>query len=90
MAKKSRKTTRPKTSRRHPATRGRSKNNAPLPAPDPLNILIETTSRALGIKIEPAWIPAIRANLQVTFRLGAMVTAGTLPDNTEPGPVFRS
>ena len=90
MAKKSRKTTRSKTSRRHPATHGRSRNNTPLPAPDPLDTLIQTTSRALGIKIEPTWIPAIRANLQVTFRLGAVVTASTPPDDTEPGPVFKS
>ena len=70
--------------------RGRLKSGASHPASDPLDDLIETTGRALGIKIDPAWMPAIRANLQVTFRLGAVVTASTPPDDTEPGPVFKS
>ena len=91
MAKKSRRATPGKTSRRKsPATRGSRSRTALKPASDPLDALIETTGRALGIKIDPAWLPAIRANLQVTFRLGAMVTALTLADDAEPGPVFRS
>jgi len=91
MAKKSRRAIPGKTSRRKsPATRGTRSRAALKPAPDPLDALIETTGHVLGIKIDPAWLPAIRANLQVTFRLGAMVTALTLADDAEPGPVFRS
>ena len=87
MAKKSRKQAK---SRSHIS---RKRSPAPPRTPplsDPLDALIETTGRALGIKIDPAWMPAIRANLQVTFRLGAMVTTLALADDTEPGPVFRS
>ena len=91
MAKKSRRATPGRTSRRKSsATRGSRSRATFKPAPNPLDALIETTGRALGIKIDPAWLPAIRANLQVTFRLGAMVTALSLADDAEPGPVFRS
>ncbi len=91
MAKKSRRAIPGKTSgRKSPATGGSRSRSTLKPPPDPLDALIETTGRALGIRIDPAWLPAIRANLLVTFRLGAMVTTPALADDAEPGPVFRS
>ncbi len=54
----------------------------------PLDDVIEESARSLGIKIDKAWKPAIRANLQVTLRHGAFVTAFTLDDEAEPAPVF--
>ena len=75
---------------RKAASRRGSKSARAVAAPDPLDAVIDTTARVLAIKIDPAWKPAIRANLQVTHRLGAIVTALALPDDTEPGPVFRS
>jgi hypothetical protein len=45
-------------------------------------------ARVLGLPIEEAWKPAIRAHLEVSFRLAARVMEFDLPDETEPAPVF--
>jgi hypothetical protein len=58
--------------------------------PDPLDDYIAAAARALDLKVEPAWRPAIRANLEVTLRLGNLVTEFPLPDEAEPAPVFRA
>ena len=39
---------------------------------------------------QPEWKPAVRANLEVTFRLAALVAEKELPDDAEPAPVFRA
>ena len=57
---------------------------------DPLDHFIEAAARALDLKIEQSWLPAVRANLQVTLRLGASVTDFALPDESEPAPVFKA
>lgn len=76
-AKKSRKATTRKTAKSQaPISRKPSRVTPKAgPMPDPLDALIETTGLALGIRIDPMWLPAIRADLQVTSRLGATVTA---------------
>ena len=56
---------------------------------DPLDDVIEENVRSLGIKIDRAWKPAIRANLMVTLRHGAFVTAFAMDDEAEPAPVFE-
>ena len=56
---------------------------------DHLNVTIEEFAHSLGIKIDKSWMPAIRANLQVTLRHGALVTAFELEDEAEPAPVFE-
>jgi hypothetical protein len=61
-----------------------------MPKPDPLDAYISSATAALGIPIEPAWRPAIRANLDVTFKLAALVAEKELPDDAEPAPVFRA
>ena len=46
---------------------------------------------ALGLPIEPDWKPAVRANLDVTFKLAALVADEfALPDDAEPAPVFKA
>jgi hypothetical protein len=42
----------------------------------------------LRLKIEDAWRPAVRANLEVSLRLARMVDEFPLPDETEPASVF--
>jgi Protein of unknown function (DUF4089) len=59
-------------------------------APQPLDDFIQSAAQALDLKIERAWLPAVRGNLQVTLALGAMVGAFALPDDTEPAPVFQA
>jgi hypothetical protein len=55
---------------------------------DSLDDFIAAGARALDLKVSEAWLPAVRTNLEVTLRLGAMVAAFPLPDDAEPAPVF--
>jgi Protein of unknown function (DUF4089) len=57
---------------------------------DPLDDFIDAAARALALPLEPAWRPAVKANLLVTLRQGALVAEFALPDDTEPAPVFRA
>ncbi len=57
---------------------------------DPLDAYIDAAGRALALPIDPAWKPAIRANLEVTLRLAAQVSEFPLPDEAEPAPVFKA
>ncbi len=67
-----------------------AKPTASVHTPDPLDDLILSAARSLGLAIEPAWMPAVRANLQATLTLGAIVGEFPLPDDAEPAPVFRA
>ena len=58
--------------------------------PDPLDGFIDAAARALDLPVEPAWRPAIKANLQVTLRQAALVSEFALPDDAEPAPIFRA
>jgi Protein of unknown function (DUF4089) len=60
------------------------------PKHDPLDDLIAAGGRALDLKIDKAWMPAVRGHLQMTLRLGALVAAFALPDDAEPAPVFKA
>jgi hypothetical protein len=55
-----------------------------------LDKLIDAGAAALGLPIEPAWKPAVKANIEVTLRLAATVDAFELPDEAEPAPVFEA
>lgn len=57
---------------------------------DPLDPLIDAAAHALALPLEPAWRPAVRANLAVTLRFAAHVAEFPLPDEAEPAPVFRA
>lgn len=56
--------------------------------PVDLDPYIAAAASALSLSIEPAWIPAVRANLEVTLRLAKLVDEFPLPDDTEPACVF--
>ncbi|WP_167771063.1 DUF4089 domain-containing protein [Bradyrhizobium niftali] len=55
---------------------------------EPLDDYIDAVSKALALQIEEAWRPAVRANLEVSLRLGRLVDEFALPDETEPAPIF--
>jgi hypothetical protein len=57
---------------------------------DPLDSYIDAVATALGLPIDPAWKPAVRANLEVSLKLARMVDEFPLPDETEPASVFRA
>ena len=51
---------------------------------------LDASAAALGLTIAPEWREAVRANLAVTFRMGALVLDFPLPDEAEPAPVFAA
>jgi hypothetical protein len=51
---------------------------------------ITSSAALLGLPIEVAWMPAIRANVEVTLRLAKLVDEFPLPDEVEPAPVFKA
>ena len=53
-----------------------------------LDSLIEAAAEALALPIDPAWMPSIRANLEMTLRLAKLVDEFPLPDEAEPAPVY--
>jgi hypothetical protein len=57
---------------------------------DPLDNFIDAAAHALELPLEPAWLPAVKANLLVTLRQAALVSEFALPDDAEPAPVFRA
>ena len=57
---------------------------------DPLDDFITAAADALALPIDPAWRPAVRTHLEITFRLGKLVEEFDLPDDAEPAPVFRA
>ena len=57
---------------------------------DYLETYIDSAAQALGIPVRPEWKPAVRANLDVTFKLAALVGEKELPDDAEPAPVFKA
>lgn len=58
------------------------------PQENQLDGYIDAVAKALALPVEEAWRPAIRANLEVSLRLGRLVDEFALPDETEPAPVF--
>ena len=57
---------------------------------DPLDVMIASAAATLALPIDPAWKPAIRANLQVTLGHAALVGEFALADDAEPAPVFKA
>ena len=55
-----------------------------------LDDYIDAAATVLGLRIEDAWRPAVRANLDVSLRLARMVDEFPLPDETEPASVFTA
>jgi hypothetical protein len=55
-----------------------------------LDVFIVSGAETLGLPLDPAWMPAIRANLKVTLDHAAAVGGFALPDEAEPAPVFRA
>lgn len=53
-------------------------------------MLVTASAQALELPIDPAWRAGVRRNLQLIFSHAALVDAFSLPDDTEPAPVFRA
>ena len=55
-----------------------------------LDDYIDAVSKALGLSVDEAWKPAVRANLEVSLRLARLEDEFALPDQTEPASVFAA
>jgi hypothetical protein len=55
-----------------------------------LDDYVDAVSKALGLSIDDAWKPAVRANLEVSLRIARLVDEFPLPDETEPASVFAA
>jgi Protein of unknown function (DUF4089) len=56
---------------------------------EPLDSFIDAAARVLLLPVEAEWKPAIKAHLQVSLKLAALVTEFALPDELEPASVFE-
>jgi hypothetical protein len=57
---------------------------------DQIDDFIDSAAKALSLPLDPAWKPAVRANLEVSLKLGNLVSDFPLPDDAEPAPVFKA
>ncbi len=57
---------------------------------DPLLATIESSAKMLGLSIESAWLPSVRANLEVSLRLARLIDEFPLPDDHEPASIFKA
>ncbi|MBY0381381.1 MAG: DUF4089 domain-containing protein [Xanthobacteraceae bacterium] len=55
-----------------------------------LDAYIDASSPVLGLTIEEAWKPAVRANLKVSLNFARQVDEFTLPDESEPAHVYTA
>jgi hypothetical protein len=58
--------------------------------PSHLDAFIDSSAQVLGLSLEPEWKGAVRANLEVAFKLAAVVGEKELPDDAEPAPVYKA
>lgn len=61
----------------------------PDPTPPDAQAMIAALLPATGIVPDPAWQPAVAANLRVAATIAAALQAFALPDAVEPAPVFE-
>jgi hypothetical protein len=59
-------------------------------SPEMLDGYIDAVTTALGLPVDAAWKPAIRANLEVTLKLARLVDEFPLPDEIEPAEIYES
>ncbi|MEA2928445.1 MAG: hypothetical protein QOG38_873 [Hyphomicrobiales bacterium] len=57
---------------------------------DHLDAYIDAAAALLALPLEPEWKGAVRANLEVTLKLAALVGEKELPDDAEPAPVYQA
>lgn len=55
-----------------------------------LDDFIVQAVKVLDLPFDPAWQPAIKANLDVSLKLGNLVAEFDLPDAADPGPIFKA
>jgi hypothetical protein len=59
-----------------------------MPTDEDLDAAIKAGAQMLGLTVDPAWLPSVRANLDVTLVHARRVMAHPVPDEAEPAFVF--
>lgn len=57
---------------------------------DPIDDYMDGAARAIGLPLDAAWRPAVKANLETLFAFAALVDAFPLPDDVAPAPIYRA
>ena len=57
---------------------------------DQVESYVAAAAPILALPLEVEWKPAIRANLEMTLKMAALVCAFPLPDDAEQSPVFKA
>jgi hypothetical protein len=57
---------------------------------DTLDAYLDGAARALRLPIDPAWRPAVKANLETLLALAELVDTFPLPEELAPAPVYRA
>ena len=57
---------------------------------DNVDAWIEASAAMLKLPLDPAWMPDIRTNVEVTFMLAKLVDEFPLPDAAEPAPIYKA
>jgi hypothetical protein len=52
--------------------------------------MVTAAIHALALPIEASWHAGVTFNLQLLFKHAALIDEFSLPDDTEPAPVFRA
>jgi 1-carboxybiuret hydrolase subunit AtzG-like protein len=55
-----------------------------------LDDFITAAAVALELPLEQASLEAVKANLEISLKLGNMVAEFALPDAAEPAPIFKA
>jgi hypothetical protein len=58
-------------------------------AGSPLDDFIAAAAAALDLPLDPAWLPAVKANLEITLKHAATVAEFELSDTAEPAPIYK-
>jgi hypothetical protein len=67
-----------------PARRARAKTA------DSIDALVAASAQALRLPIDQSWHAAVRTNVRLLLKHAALVEEFSLPEDTEPAPVFRA
>ena len=57
---------------------------------DTLDAYLDGAAYSLRLPIEPAWRPAVKANLETLLAFAELVDAFPLPEELTPAPVYRA
>ncbi len=71
-------------------TKKAARKPTPTQKHDAMDSLVAASAQALGLKLDPAWKPGVKFNLQLILRHAALVDEFPLPDDAEPAPVFHA